>query len=111
MVRYNIGTTRKLVAATMALHNFVRKSSTHDPDFDVDWREDNDQQPAMNDDDETVLEEETDSRQYMEGCNGFMEYSVALHFSASSRDIKLIFLESFFFTLSSSHLFTVKGRG
>lgn len=65
--RYNIGITRKLVAATMALHNFVRKSNIHDPDFDIDWREDSDQQPAMNDDDEAVLEEGTGSRQYMEG--------------------------------------------
>lgn len=66
-VRYNIRTTRKLVAGTIALHNFLRKSSKHDPDFDVDWREDNDQKPAMNDDDEAILEEGTGSRQYMEG--------------------------------------------
>lgn len=55
------------MAATVTLHYFVRKSSIHDPDFDVDWREDNDQRPPMNDDDEAVLEDGAGSRQYMEG--------------------------------------------
>lgn len=60
--RYDIGTTRKLVAATMALHNFVRKSNILDPDFDVDWRQDGDQQTTLNYEADGEEEEVTGSR-------------------------------------------------
>ncbi|KAG7583611.1 Nucleic acid-binding OB-fold [Arabidopsis suecica] len=65
--RYDIVTTRKLVVATMALHNFVRKSSIPDPDFDVDWMQNGDLHPTLDDEDEIVEQDVTGSRQYMEG--------------------------------------------
>ncbi|XP_013716251.2 uncharacterized protein LOC106419958 [Brassica napus] len=64
--RYDIQTTRKLVAATMTLHNFVRKSSIPDPDFEANW-----QQGGSHQIDEEIEDHEdaqmVDSRQYMEG--------------------------------------------
>ncbi|KAG7537124.1 Ubiquitin-like domain superfamily [Arabidopsis suecica] len=65
--RYDIVTTRKLVVATMTLHNFVRKSSIPDPDFDVDWMQNGDLHPTLDDEDEIVEQDVTGSRQYMEG--------------------------------------------
>lgn len=45
------------MTVTTTLHNFVRKSNIHDPDFDLDWREDDDQQPPLNDDARRIVEE------------------------------------------------------
>ncbi|VVA94462.1 unnamed protein product [Arabis nemorensis] len=66
--RYDIRTTRKLVVATMTLHNFVRRSIIPDPDFEVNWEQNGDYQPTS--DEEVGAHEDgqmTDSRQYMEG--------------------------------------------
>lgn len=64
-VRYNIQTTRKLVATTMKLHNFVRKSSIPDPDFETNWEQGGSHQTTL---DEEIGDKEdvqiVDSRQY-----------------------------------------------
>jgi len=64
---YNIVTTRKIMVATMALHNFVWKLGIPDLDFDIDWMQDNDHHPTLDDEDETVEQDMTGSRQHMEG--------------------------------------------
>jgi len=64
---YNIVTTRKIVVATMTLHNFVWKLGIPDLDFDIDWMQDNDHHPTLDNEDEIVEQDMTGSRQHMEG--------------------------------------------
>ncbi|AAF79346.1 F15O4.10 [Arabidopsis thaliana] len=66
--RYDVRITRKLVVATMALHNFVRKSNIPDPDFEANCEQEGNHQPSLNEEVEVQEDDQMiDSRQYMEG--------------------------------------------
>ncbi|ESQ43590.1 hypothetical protein EUTSA_v10015872mg, partial [Eutrema salsugineum] len=63
--RYNVSMMRKIVVATMALHNYIQKSDIVDPDFQS---AENANEYAMNEEDtQNTMEENLSSTKYMEG--------------------------------------------
>ncbi|XP_019059555.1 PREDICTED: uncharacterized protein LOC109117196 [Tarenaya hassleriana] len=66
--RYNIRVQQKVVAATMALHNFIRLSNLQDIDFEIEPVEESD---ATNEDDSS--DDENDEENHNDASIRYME--------------------------------------